>query len=255
MRDFTTQKYEQLCLGLLEGGYKPVTLYTYLSEHPFDERICILRHDVDRKLKNALIMAELEYRMGIKSTYYFRYPYTFDPNIILNIASLGHEIGYHYETLAKTGGDHKMAIRLFDRELREFKKIVDVKTICMHGSPLSKFDNRELWKYENFSKFGIIGEAYLSIKKVNYFSDTGRKWNSKNNIRDFLYGNSKNPININNTDELVSLTKRREIERFYILTHPERWSSNISDWANSYLKDCAFNIGKKVLKTISVKRY
>jgi hypothetical protein len=46
-------------------------------------------------------MAELEHELGIQSTYYFRFPYTFKPDIIGKIHDLGHEVGYHYEVLSK----------------------------------------------------------------------------------------------------------------------------------------------------------
>jgi len=45
---------------------------------------------------------------------------------------LGHEIGYHYEVLSKANGDYETAVELFEQELSEFRKITDVKTICMH---------------------------------------------------------------------------------------------------------------------------
>ena len=54
-----------------------------------------------------------------------------------------------------------------------------VKTICMHGSPLSKWDNRDLWKRYNYRDFGIIAEPYfdLDFDEVFYITDTGRSWN------------------------------------------------------------------------------
>ena len=69
-------------------------------------------------------------------------------------------------------------------------RITDVKTICMHGSPLSRYDNRDLWNRYDFKDCWIVGEAYLSIKDVNYFSDTGRSWNWKNKMRDFMMDNN-----------------------------------------------------------------
>jgi hypothetical protein len=35
------------------------------------EQFCLVRHDVDRKPLNALKMAEIENKLGVKSTYYF----------------------------------------------------------------------------------------------------------------------------------------------------------------------------------------
>ena len=155
MRDFTVEKYKGLCLALLDTGYTPLTVYSYLTGKPKNNnnKLVVLRHDIDRKPKNALQMAELEHELGIQSTYYFRFPYTFKPDIIRKIHDLGHEVGYHYEVLSKAKGDYEKAVELFEQELNEFRKIVDVKTIGMHGSPLSRYDNRDLWKRYDFNEF------------------------------------------------------------------------------------------------------
>jgi hypothetical protein len=197
-------------------------------------------------------MAKLEHELGIQSTYYFRFPYTFKPDIIGKIHDLGHEVGYHYEVLSKANGDYEKAVELFEQELKEFRKIIDVKTICMHGSPLSKYDNRDLWKRYDFKEFGIVGEAYLSITDVNYFSDTGRSWNWKNKMRDFMVDNNndKDLIGVNTTDELIGLIKSGRVERLYILAHPERWASDRHEWVFNYMKDFVFNVGKKVLMVV-----
>ena len=66
-----------------------------------------------------------------------------------------------------------------------------VKTICMHGSPLSKWDNRDLWKKYDYRDFGIIAEPYfdLDFDEVFYLTDTGRSWNnSKASVRDKVEG-------------------------------------------------------------------
>ena len=112
-------------------------------------------------------MAQQEHALGIRSSYYFRYPGTFRPDIIRKIRDLGHEIGYHYEVLSKTNGDYAKAIALFSEELEEFRKICPVKTICMHGSPLSKYNNRDLWERYDYHAYGIFGEAFLSFGTVN----------------------------------------------------------------------------------------
>ena len=246
MRDFTLKKYERLCLALLNSDYDPLTVYSYLTGKQNNNKLVVLRHDIDRKPMNALKMAELEHDLGIQSTYYFRFPYTFKPEIIGRIHDLGHEVGYHYEVLSKAKGDYKRAIKLFEQELNEFRKITDVKTICMHGSPLSRYDNRDLWKRYDFKNLGIVGEAYLSIKNVNYFSDTGRSWNWKNKMRDFM-PSKKEEIVVDTTDDLIKLIKDNRSEGLYIVAHPERWASNKIEWTFNYTKDFAFNVGKKVL--------
>jgi hypothetical protein len=100
---------------------------------------------------------------------------------------LGHEIGYHYEDLSLCKGNYESAIKHFEINLNKFRKIYPVKTICMHGSPLSKWDNRDLWKKYNYRDFGIIGEPYfdMDFDDVFYLTDTGRRWDGdKVSVRD-----------------------------------------------------------------------
>ena len=133
MRDFTMTQYKDLCLALLDSGYTPLTVYSYLEgQKKKNNKLVVLRHDIDRKCGNALRMAELEHELGIQSTYYFRFPYTFKPDIIRKIKDLGHVVGYHYEVLSKANGNYERAVELFEQELSKFRKIVDVKTIGMH---------------------------------------------------------------------------------------------------------------------------
>ena len=46
----------------------------------------------------------------------------------------------------------------------------------MHGSSLSKWDSKNLWKKYNYTDYGIIGESYFDIdfSKVLYLADTGK---------------------------------------------------------------------------------
>ena len=65
---------------------------------------CLLRHDVDADIQAALIMAELEYEIGVSSTYFLmlrsplynlmsRHSQLADEQIL----QLGHEVGLHYD--------------------------------------------------------------------------------------------------------------------------------------------------------------
>ncbi len=63
----------------------------------------------------------------------------------------------------------------------------------MHGSPVSKWDSRLIWKKYDYKKLGIIGEPYFDVdfSKVLYLTDTGRRWDGeKVSIRDKI-DNSK----------------------------------------------------------------
>jgi predicted DNA-binding transcriptional regulator len=244
--DFTIHKFRHLCEAI-STTYPTVTMAEYMDkEHP--ARFVLMRHDVDRMPGNALETARIEHELGIKATYYFRsIKSVFKPNIMEQILDMGHEVGYHYETLSEANGNPEKAIELFQSHLENFNDICKVKTICMHGKPLSRYDNRDLWKTYDFKDYDIVGEAYLSVgRELNYFSDTGRSWNSKNSLRDFIPDNPEN-IAIDTTDDLIRLIEDHEFNNFYILTHPERWSSSIIEWSIYYSVDLAVNCGKTIL--------
>jgi len=253
--DFTVAKYQELCETIVESEYATLTFTRYFSSKTVPEKFIILRHDVDRKPENALEMAELENDLGITSTYYFRMKEDiFIPRIIRRIANMGHEIGYHYEVLDKARGDMNKAIRIFEDELKEFRKICDVKTICMHGNPLSKWVNKDIWKKYDFRDFGIIGEPYLSIDytKVLYLTDTGRRWNSKFSVKDVVDANlNQSNEKIKSTDDIMNMIIEGHVDQMCILAHPSRWSDKFGAW----LKELVWQNVKNVGKAILVKRW
>lgn len=244
--DFTLTKFRDLC-SAISRNYPTLTLAEYFEGVELPLRFAIIRHDIDRRAGSARNTARIEQESGIRATYYFRMNGSvFRPELIKEIENMGHEVGYHYEVLGKAKGYQKKAIGLFEDELSEFRKICDVRTICMHGNPLSKYRDLDLWKTYNFKDYGILGEAYLSTEKdVVYFSDTGRSWNSKNNMRDFMPGRGMESI-ASNTDDMIGLINSKRINRLYILTHPERWGDGM-DWGFNYMMDFALNTGKKML--------
>ncbi|MCK4718347.1 MAG: hypothetical protein KAT70_06735, partial [Thermoplasmata archaeon] len=196
-------------------------------------------------------MAKMEKDKGIASTYYFRHmPGVFDPDMMKEISSLGHEVGYHYETLSKTQGDAEKAWTLFLRELEEMREHVSVRTVCMHGRPASPFNNLDLWKgREPKSTEGITGEAYLSVDfdKWLYFSDTGRRWDRRYSMRD---NTSRSPLNIKRTEGVIAHVKKNRPLNIYILAHPNRWATSFGDWAVELILQNIKNPGKYVLRKV-----
>jgi len=250
--DFTLDKYQELC-NVMAETFTVYTVSEYLSEKP-GGKIAVVRHDVDRKIKNSLNMAKLEHEMGIRTSYYFRYPSTFKPDLIKKIRDLGHEIGYHYEVLSKTNGDYTKAIILFQTELEEFRKICPVTTICMHGSPLSKYNNRDLWSRYDYHSYGITSEAFLSFEDKNddfhYLTDTGRTWSGNRSLRDSMRTKlaHEDPVSLNGTDDLIKWMRNTGEKKLYLTVHPERWSVNLGEWLVWSFLDFGMNVGKLFLR-------
>ena len=249
--DFTFEKYRQLCQAILRTGYHVVTIQEYLSDPRVHrrERVVMLRHDVDTRPENARQMGALERDLGLQATYYFRMvPATYKPELIKTLSEWGHEIGYHYETLSKARGDFDLAIELFQQELAAMRALCQVKTICMHGKSISRWDNRALWERYDFREFDLIGECYLSIDytRVVYLTDTGRTWgDSRANVRD------KAPIahdlaDIVTTDDLICALEAGRHEHWLLQIHPNKWARNVWEWQYCLARDMLINLAKQV---------
>ncbi|MFC1908877.1 glycosyltransferase [Chloroflexota bacterium] len=256
--DYSLRKYEELCREILDSGYTITTVDSILSNGHSTAKTVVLRHDIDRKLDSALQMAKLEYSLGIKSTYYFRVNNIASSLVVIKtIASMGHEVGYHYEVLDKAKGDHTQAIQIFQQEIAELRKIAKVTTACMHGNPLTKWDNRDFWQDLTPERFNLKGEAYLSMDFENliYFSDTGRTWqDGKFNIKDVVPASMKTTDKqvLTTTDDLIGLVQSGE-SNLYILVHPERWPATSAGWVFSWITDTCVNLAKLVARAF-IKR-
>jgi hypothetical protein len=255
-RDFTLDQFKAICLALQEAGYQTMTVAQYLvdvSKHP---RLAVLRHDVDRFPRHALHMARMEKRLGICSTYYFRTNRSvFRPNILRDISQMGHEIGYHYETLAQSKGNYPAALDLFVKDLSRLRQVCPIQTISMHGSPLSAYDNRDLWKRYDFRQFGLAGEAYLSIdyRNLAYLTDAGRSWaDNLNNLRDRVAG-EQTPSGIRSSADLINAIREKRFDQVCISAHPERWAGNVPEWLVSVSLDMAGNSIKAVMRLLNLR--
>ncbi len=248
-RDFTLSQYRALCEAILAKNWPILTFTQYLSASSA-QCVILLRHDVDRWPNNALAMAKLEHDLGICSTYYFRATsHVFRPEIITAIASLGHEIGYHYETISTTKGNVEKARDLFASELSRLRAHADVKTACMHGSPLSAHDNRILWQHCTPRDFGLLAEVSMDLGTTPflYFTDTGRSWNSRGtNLRDYCIG--ARSIDVSTTEELIDLLPSLNMP-MVIQTHPERWNQPGHRFWLYWLIDHAALAAKFILRT------
>ena len=69
--DFTLKKYCELLNSLKASNYKFITFEEYCRGFRY-EKFVILRHDVDLLPYNSLQTANMEYSLGIRSSYYFR---------------------------------------------------------------------------------------------------------------------------------------------------------------------------------------
>lgn len=229
MIDFSHQIYLNLIQKLRKAGYEFQTLADSIDA-PLPRSV-ILRHDIDITAISALRLARLEIQHGILGSYYFRTTrFSYRPQIIRDIAALGHEIGYHYEDLTRNDGNMDLAIRDFRNNLARFREIAQVRTVCMHGRSGSPYDNRDIWKQYDLAEFDLIAEPYISVDfdKVLYLSDTTQKWDGdkialRDKVRSSINLSFRTTRDIlNNIDKLP--------DHVMITIHPELWTKNLPGW-------------------------
>lgn len=238
--DFTLTKYSELLNALKAYGFQELTL----------------RHDVDLKPMNSLRTAQMEAEKGLHGIYYFRaVPESWDEDIIKLIAMLGHEIGYHYESLTTCDGDVDRAYVDFCKNLEALRTIVPVRSICMHGSPRSPFDSKDIWKKYDYHKLNIDYEPYIDtdFSQVFYLTDTGRRWDGyKVSVRDKIpqYQDewTSKGLTFHTTDDIIEgLHKGLVPQKLMITIHPQRWNPYGLEWCKELFVQNIKNSIKRIL--------
>jgi len=171
----------------------------------------------------------------------------FDTSIISRIADLGHEIGYHYEDFYTQQFDRRQALNAFKTNLSRMREISPVHSISMHGSPLSKYSNLELWNDREFETQGVK-DCTLSYdwRDYAYFTDTGRTFGPTDaNLRDRIVAQVF--AGVRTTDELRGFIASKAIPKIFLNIHPERWTASKTDWMMQYMRDSLFNGAKRSL--------
>jgi hypothetical protein len=308
--DFTLETYKLLFKTLQQQGFLFQT-FPGLIEKP-EKKVVVLRHDVDQLPHNSLIFARIEATEGIRGTFYFRAVRgSWDEAVIKEIAQLGHEIGYHYEDFSLAAEGQKfwtknhlnlqdcktarrqddgrlekeladIAIESFNKNLQKLRELAPVKTICMHGSPMSRWDSRLLWKYYDYHDFGIIGEPYFDINfdEVLYLTDTGRCWDGDSfNVRDKSINREEHkeiakdakeeilhsrppsssealakedlalspsyPLKFHSTFDIIRAAEEGILpDKMMITFHPQRWTDRPIPWVRELVWQNVKNVGK-----------
>lgn len=164
-------------------------------------RCVILRHDVDFSVEKAKTLAELEYKNGIKSTYFFLMTSDFynicskhSRTAIKEIWKMGHQIGLHFDEAAYDSSVGNNVFELVKEEVERMKNILqmDIRSVSMHRpSPETLTANYD-WN-------GIINSyGNTFFRDFKYVSDSRRNWRE-------------------NIEEIIA---SEEYSKLHILTHP-----------------------------------
>lgn len=239
--DFTLDTYRRLLEAL-----KPHKKYA-------------LRHDVDLRPEYSLRIAQVEAEMGMKATYYFRsMHFKSHAKVIKDIITLGHEAGYHYESLTTCNGNIEAAYNDFCNNLDVLRKLVPVSTACAHGSPRSPWNSQDIWEQHDIHALGIDYEPMMDtdFSHTLYLTETGRRWDGyKVSVRDkvpqYQEQWEREGLIFHHTDDIIKALKdsQHHIHRKSLLvnTHPQRWMPFGIQWMMEAGLQQAKNIAKRVI--------
>ncbi|MBN1966840.1 MAG: hypothetical protein JW910_19460, partial [Anaerolineae bacterium] len=226
---FTFAAYEDLCRAIVAADLTVLPVMEALAS-PLPARCITLRYDIDGRPEHALVMARLLARHGLRGTFYWHAapPELFRVDLMRQVASLGHEIGYHYAALAACGGDVEAAAARFMEEAGRFHAAgFAVRTAAAHGS--RGYDNKALLRArpDLLAACGLTGEAYLGVDfaRVQYVSDAGWAWRRypvRADAQEYRAEQGVRALPCLSQTDLCTLIAACPLP-LYLNTHPELW--------------------------------
>lgn len=170
--------------GIIERAQELGYILSTFDEHESvtSPRLLLMRHDIDLSLENCLHFARIEHELGVCATYFVRVharlynPFEYKSyRMLQEIASLGHELGLHYEPgfALAVGEDYEQMVR---REKAILEAILDhpITSASAHlpGKTGTTVNDT------NKESFGIRYEAYSPhfMKDFKYLSDSKGSW-------------------------------------------------------------------------------
>lgn len=214
---FTYKAYSDMLLSLSDNGY---TVCSYEDCDKYEKNV-ILRHDIDYSVKKALSLAQVEYEMGVKSTYFVLLTsplYNLAGKDVLNsiksIKKMGHDIGLHFDETnydVPDGSEEYMKDCIL-KEISLMQEIIEekVNVVSMHRPSKQCIE-------ADYDLSPIIN-SYSSqfFKGYKYLSDSRRHWRE-------------------NVDEIIL---SGEYKKLHILTHAfwyDREESSLEKTVSDYI--------------------
>ena len=249
---FTHKYWNELCLLLVKRS-NVVSVDQYLNI-PSDKARVVLKHDVEHDIDLAVILGEIESKVGVSSTFYLQFDVAISsPSKVIRLQELGHDIGYHYDVLDANNGDYQNAMDQFNLHLEAFLKMgVSIKSVCPHGNPIKTRSgwnsNKDFFRCPKVrQRFPgivdiVVDRAIIFPKEFCYISDAGYRFK--------LIGDISNNDRVATLDKNIVMPDDLPLGELTILisTHPHRW---MKSGVKFIAKRGVFLISRIIARTLS----
>jgi hypothetical protein len=227
-------EYERFLRSARENGYRIVSLEDWVGEgQPVEgEPTLILRHDVDQHPRSALRMAAIEKKLGVRSSWYFRWR-TAHPAVVESMKGDGFQVGLHYETMSRIALERGLyeepseeliesCRELLRSELSAFERLFGpCRAAVPHGdSRIPTVHNALLLKGQDCSAYGIEYDG----NEVMRGHDLGL-WLTDRIASEGGWMEGIDPLEKLAAQDSPILT----------VTHPNNWASGPSLWTDRML--------------------
>jgi hypothetical protein len=246
---FTFAAFEGFCQRV--AALPVFTVADYLDcEKPPRAPFVVLRFDVDYREPHAVQMAHIAARHRLRGSFYFRHHANgFDLPVMRAVAALGHETGYHFETLDTCQGNVTRARALFLAHIAQLRAVgLTIRTVAAHGSPPAApgyRSNRDLMAGAPglLAESGLLGETTFSMDfgRVDYVSDAFWRW--RRYSRYIPEANSGQPIALH----LLPGAVVQDGVGLYVNFHPHQWFAHPLSAAAYRLRN---QIGRRVVPVL-----
>lgn len=232
--DFTLTQYKKLLQEML-SNYRFMSFS--MESLNYRSPTILLRHDLDYSIQDALTLAGIENDCGVKATYFVLLNSNFynirDRNtrsILLEICSLGHEIGLHYDAaylqdqvIIDSG---ELERHLYEQKL-ELEKILGIKIKVFSFHNPTTLDQGLFLKINQSSNICGMFNVYADCinNQYKYVSDSNGIWK---------YGSLQEYINVERYPYL------------HVLIHPEWWSNYPMTPRTKILSVLMRNVGRTI---------
>jgi hypothetical protein len=209
---FSLELYSETLGKAKSLGYEFPTVSEFKTGERPGGHFLLLRHDIDVSPRYALRMAELEQRLGVRSSYFvLLHSLYYNPaapphwDALRRIISMGFEVGLHYDTnfFANRGIDPLVGVQ---HDVAALENILDIEIVSVsQHRPASSTFLRKL------NEHYVDAYNHHLMQDVRYVSDSGHKWRG---------------------ETLMDILGKEQ--RIHALIHPVTWTFADCDMASTY---------------------